>query len=309
VWHHIAMSLTQLRVGTFTRSVLLEVARGDGIFRDAGIEIEESSVTSSPAQFESLEAGEFDLVFTGPDNVLAYRFVTDNPLGRLLPVEILGAVDRGLGLGLYLGPDVASIEHVRGEVVGVDVATSGFAFVAYELLARGGLAPGDYQVRALGSTPRRAAALVAGECAATVLNAGNELGAQSHGCTAVGTVTEIGPYLGTVVAALTTDDPATIDVRQRFRDCLSETARRIVAGEREPQVIAAATSLLGLDEEQARAHHACVRSKVTGLTPDGLVDRAAMATVVELRRRFLATSDLDGVMDALDQFIAEGALA
>jgi ABC-type nitrate/sulfonate/bicarbonate transport system substrate-binding protein len=83
----------QLHVGTFTRSILIALATEDGSLTRARITLRESSVTSSPAQFESLESGEFDLVFTSPDNVLAYRFLTKNPLGRNLPVEILSAID------------------------------------------------------------------------------------------------------------------------------------------------------------------------------------------------------------------------
>ena len=134
------MRVNHLHVGTFTRSVVLEVARNDGSLAEAGLEVRESSVASSPAQFASLESREYDLAFTSPDNVLAYRFIADNPLGRHLRVQMLAALDRGLGLSLWLSPIVSSLDGVRGSTLGVDVATSGFAFVGYELLARAGVA-------------------------------------------------------------------------------------------------------------------------------------------------------------------------
>ena len=72
---------------------------------------------------------------------------------------------------------------LRGGVLAVDVPTSGFAFVAYELLARLGLRAGqDYEVSPCGTTPRRATALITGECTMTVLNAGNDLRAEAAGC-------------------------------------------------------------------------------------------------------------------------------
>lgn len=298
-----------LRVGTFTPSLLIHVARGDGVLRRAGLEVEECSVASSPAQFLSLEAGELDLALTSPDNVLAYRFLSQNPLNRNLPVEILCAIDRGLGLSLVLGPSVGSVEEVRGAVVGVDVAQSGFAFIAYELLERAGLAPGEYVVEALGSTPRRASALIAGDCAATVLNAGNELRAVGAECTVVSEVTLIGPYLGTVVAALASDDPRVDESRRRFTDALLETARDVVERRRDAQVVDAAVSLLGLDEIQARAHLERMTSRVTGLVPDGFVDRASMATLVQLRRRYVPTTELDSILDSLGDVVNRRALA
>jgi hypothetical protein len=65
----------QIHIGTFTRSLLIQIARVTGSLQRAGLEVKESLVASSPAQFKSLEAGEFDLVMTSPDNALAYRFL------------------------------------------------------------------------------------------------------------------------------------------------------------------------------------------------------------------------------------------
>ena len=303
------MSEVILRVGTFTPSVLIHVARGDGSLVRHGVEVVETAVPSSPGQFLSLESGDLDLALTSPDNVLAYRFLSHNPLGRHLPVVILGAIDRGLGLSLVLSPASGSAEDVRGGVVGVDVPGSGFAFVAYELLARAGIAPGEYSVEAIGSTPRRARALIAGDCAATVLNAGNELRALGAGCTNAGDVTRIGPYLGTVVAALASDDPLVDEARQRLIAALLETARAILDRRRDSQVVEAAMAMLDLNEAQAIWHLECMTSLPTGLVPDGLVDRPSLATVVELRRRYLATPELDDVLNSLDDLVDRRARA
>ncbi len=297
-----------LNLGTFTRPVVLDVARRDGSLAAAGLTVHETQVVSSPAQFTSLEAGEYDLVFTSPDNVIAYRFVANNPLGRILPVEIIAGVDRGLGLSLCLAPGVTSPELVRGKAVGVDVPQSGFAFVAYELLRRAGLSREDYTLSTLGSTPRRAAALAAGECAATVLNAGNELRAAGAGCTIHSSVSDIGPSLGTVVARMATDDPERRDVHRRFTDVIDATVRHIVAGAREDLVVQSARELLDLDEREARAHYRCLLDPANGFLPSGRIDRASVATLLELRRRFLPSADLDHVEEELERFIAPDIL-
>ena len=261
-----------------------------------------------PDQFRSLADGEIDLAITSPDNVLAYRFLSKNPLGRILPVEIVSAVDRGLGLSLCLAPSIKGTDDLRGQIVGVDVAQSGFAFVAFELLKRAGLNDGDYEIAALGSTPRRATALINNECAATILNAGNELRAQSAGCTIVSSVSEIGPYLGTVVAAFHTEDSEKMAARRRFADALLETSREIVAGERNPEVVEAAMSLLGLSEADARAHCECLRERTNGLVPSGRVDPASITTLLELRHTHRPSAELEGVLDRLPEFIIEQAL-
>ena len=297
---------TTLRVGYFTPSVLLHLAREWGALGDAHLDVVEVSVPSSPAQFRSLRDGELDVVLTSPDNVLAYRFLLDNPLGENLPVEILGAVDRGLGLSLWTGPTVPAVDAVREGGLGVDVAQSGFAFVAYALLGRRGLTPDDYEIKALGSTPRRVDALVEGTCAATILNAGNELVAATRGCTRIATVDELGPYIGTVVATLAGGGDGR-DATARFAAVLRETARRVLGGTVESEVREAARTVLHLDDDTARAHYACLLDPVAGYIDDGAVTRDAMATLIDLRRQFRPAPELDSIMGRLDEAIVAAA--
>jgi hypothetical protein len=302
------MRATVLHVGTFTKSLLIHLANESGVFAEAGLDVRESSVTSSPAQFSSLVAGELDIAITSPDNVIAYRFLAQNPLGQLIPVEIISAVDRGLGLSLCLAPSVKALDEVRGRVVGVDVANSGFAFVAYELLRRSGLQRRDYETEVLGSTPRRTTALIANQCAATILNAGNELRAVRANCTLVSSVAELGPYLGTVIAAVHSDSTTVLDARRRFAEVMLATSQRILAGGAQSDVVGAAMSILDLSEDDARAHYACLRDKANGLVVGGIVDRASIATLLALRQRYLPSGDLDSVLDSLPSFVVEGAL-
>jgi len=289
------MTPAQLRIGTFTPSLLIDVARSTGRLDRAGLDVTETPVPSSPAQFRSLVAGELDVVMTSPDNVLAYRFLSANPLQRNLPVEILAGVDRGLGLSLCLAPSVTDVADVRGRVVGVDVPGSGFAFVAFALLQRAGLGRDDYTVESLGSTPRRAAALAEDTCAATVLNAGNELRAIAAGCRVVSTVADVGPYLGTVMAAMSSDDPEITGPRERLAEVVIDTARGIVTGRLRGEVLEAAGRLLGLAEPQAQAHLDCLLDPTHGLITDGRVDESSINTLINLRRQHSPSPDLDVV--------------
>jgi len=287
------MTRAQLRIGTFTPSLLIDLARTTGRLDRADLEVTEVPVPSSPAQFRSLEAGEFDVVMTSPDNVLAYRFLRANPLQHNLPVEIIAGVDRGLGLSLCLAPSVTGVADVRDRVVGVDVPQSGFAFVAFALLEQAGLRPDDYTVQSLGSTPRRAAALTEGTCAATVLNAGNELRAKASGCRIVSTVADVGPYLGTVMAALAADDPTITGPRNRLAEVVIDTAQDIITGRLRGEVLEAAGRLLGLADPEARAHLECLLDRTHGLIGDGHVDDASINTLIDLRRRHSPSADLD----------------
>ena len=183
---------------------------------------------------------------------------------------MLAAIDRGMGLALYskLGAD-----ELRGAKLGVDVPTSGFAFAMYRILDDLGLPRSEYDLVALGSTPKRLTALLAGDCAATMLNAGNELLAEAAGYRALGRAPQ--PYLGTVLVALSPQDEltaalvATADADPRRRAGRGRDRRgRGRAGRARPAVPRR------------------LKSPADGLVAGGAVDPAAMATVEELRRKY-----------------------
>jgi aerobic-type carbon monoxide dehydrogenase small subunit (CoxS/CutS family) len=292
---------TLLRLGTFSPSVLLEVARVTGALGAAGIAVEEVPATSSPAQFAELLAGDLDAALTSPDNVLAYRFAAGNPLGRTSDVRVLAAVDRGLGLSLFAAPG-RSPAGLRGGTLAVDVPGSGFAFVAVELLARHALRAGaDCPVEALGATPRRADALLAGRCALTVLNAGSDLRAETAGASRLARATALGPYLGTVLAAHGPAVEPAGSALPALTGILTGTAARLAAGELHDVAKAAAMRRLRLDDSSAARYVATLTDPDEGLVPDGRVDRASLGTLVELRNRHGSGPPLD-----VDTVLADG---
>lgn len=283
--------LEPIQLGTFTPSVLLRVARRTGRLDEAGLEVVEAPVASSPAQFAALLDGSLDAVLTSPDNVLAYRYSPQNPLGRTADVRILASVDRGLGLALYSRFAAADLP---GRTFGVDVPDSGFAFAMYALAESLGLSRDDYRVVALGSTPKRLAALLAGECDATMLNAGNELHAEVAGQRALARASAVcGPYLGTVLAGLRPVDGG-------LAKALTETAAAVVSGALDALVIDEAGAALGLPSPLAARYLTRLKDPAEGLVPDGAVDLDAIRTLVDLRRRYGPALDGDPLSAALD---------
>ena len=277
---------TSLTLGSFTPSVLLRVARSTGALADAGLEVTETPVPSSPGQFSALLDGSLDAVLTSPDNVLAYRYSPTNPLGRTADARIVSAVDRGLGLALYAA---AAPAQLRGGTFGVDVPGSGFAFAMYALAESVGLGRDDYEVLALGSTPKRLQALLRGECAATMLNAGNELHAEAAGYRALAAVSRTcAPYLGTVLAVV---GDAQLEPAGRLATALARTAADVVAGRLDQPTAAEAADALGLPAPLAERYLARLKDPAEGLVPDGAVDPAAIRTVVDLRRRYRPETD------------------
>jgi ABC-type nitrate/sulfonate/bicarbonate transport system substrate-binding protein len=293
-WEEVA--LIRVDVGTFSPPVVLDLAASSGLLEAVGLEVTEHPVPSSPAQFRSLVDGDLQVALTSPDNVLAYRFSPHNPLGQLLDARMVGAVDRALGLGMYGRPGLTA-DQLRGASVGVDVPHSGFALALYALADRLGVRREEYELVALGSTPKRLGALLAGECDATMLNAGNELLAEAAGCVRLAGVTDhFAPYLGTVVAVV---GDRHLETARLLVQALTETCTEILAGSLDAEVVGSAERRLGLDEALARRYLDRLRSPEEGLLPDGRVDRESLMTLVGLRRTWLPEV-VDGreVMDA-----------
>jgi ABC-type nitrate/sulfonate/bicarbonate transport system substrate-binding protein len=291
----------RLVIGAFSPSVLLSVARRTGRLEAAGLEADEVPVSSSPGQFRSLLEGELDAAFTSPDNVLAYRFSPANPLGRLLDVRIVSAIDRGLGLALYARPGVRDAERLHGARLGVDVPTSGFALAMYAITESLGVPRGEYELVTMGATPRRLGALLARECDATMLNAGNELIAEEAGCVRLASAAEVcAPYLGTVLAVA---GDARLPQAEALAAALAATVEDIRSGRIDQVAAEEAADRLGVSPDLARRYVARMQSPDEGLLPQGRIDPAALRTLADLRRRFLpdvvdGTDVLDRPLDA-----------
>jgi ABC-type nitrate/sulfonate/bicarbonate transport system substrate-binding protein len=285
-----------LVVGTFTPSVLLGVAARTGRLEALGLDVREVAVTSSPAQFRSLLAGELDVALTSPDNVVAYRFDPGNPLGQLADVRIVATLDRGMGLGLYARPGLSPEQASSEWVFGVDVPSSGFALALFALAEQRGIPRSAVRVAALGSTPNRLRALLAGECDATMLNAGNELAAEAAGCSRLGDVTEVAaPYVGTVVCVA---GEHRLGAGRALAEALHLATQDLLAGRVDDLAAGLAAERLGLDPTLARRYVAKLKDPAHGLVRTPGSDLEGLASVVALRQRYLP-AEVDG-RDALD---------
>ena len=300
--------LTRVTVGSFTPSVVLDLAGSTGALSDAGLDVTEVPVASSPGQFRSLLEGEIDVALTSPDNVLAYRYDPSNPLGRLVDARIVSAVDRGMGLGLYGRPGLTR-DALRGARVGVDVPVSGFALALYALADFLGVGRDEYQLLTQGSTPRRLEALLAGDSDATMLNAGNELVAEAAGCPRLAGVSDVcAPYLGTVVAVVGGDR---LEVATRLADCLVRTAAAVATGELHDEAASSAARRLQLSPELAVRYVERMRDPAQGLVTDGGVDTESLRTLIDLRRRWLpsgAAASAGEAGDVLDAALRDPGL-
>lgn len=166
----------RLRVNTFGQPLAVVAARRLGYFERAGLVVEYTQTRGSVEQIRQLLAGEWDLVHTAVDNVMAYVDAEGADLFAFMVLEL------GLEQKLVLRPGLRSYAELRGQRLGVDALATGYAFVLRKMLQLNGLGEGDYELVSIGSTAERAGALVEGRVAAALLSPPHDDRALRAGC-------------------------------------------------------------------------------------------------------------------------------
>src|SRR6195256_5753279 len=131
----------------------LWAAQEKGLFAKNGIAVKLSFTPNSVEQIRNLMNGTYDLGTTAYDNVVAYQ----EGQGE---TELSTQPDLFAFMGGYSGalrfvtqPHIKTYAALKGKTLGVDAATTGFAFILYKLPALNGLGLSDYKVERLGGTP------------------------------------------------------------------------------------------------------------------------------------------------------------
>jgi ABC-type nitrate/sulfonate/bicarbonate transport system substrate-binding protein len=278
----------QLRVSVFNGAWNLPIwaAQTQGFFEAVNLDVQVLLTKSSGALMQSLYAGDVEIALAGADNFLAY----EEGLGEV-EVEkddelrlVLGG-DNGF-LKLVARAPYQKVVQLRGKSIGVDALTTGFAFVAREILRRNGVSEASVNWLPIGGTETRYAALVDQRCDATLLRLPYDLLAQAAGATILAGGEELGHYQGTVGA-----------VRKRWAEERHEQLVAFIRGYarglrwsvepiNRPAAIVELQARLSIADEVLAA--AVLEELVApgGLQIDMQVDRAGIATVIELRERY-----------------------
>jgi ABC-type nitrate/sulfonate/bicarbonate transport system substrate-binding protein len=140
--------------------------------------------------------GKFDVGIAAIDNMVAYQ----EGQGE---VKVEGEIDLVAVMGgnngfnsLMAAPGVKDVADLRGRRVAVDAATTGYAFVLYDILRRNGLNAGDYVVERAGGASRRWEALREGKQDGTLLSLPWDIIASKNGFKRLATSSDVGRFQG-----------------------------------------------------------------------------------------------------------------
>lgn len=284
------------------------IGQQQGFFAAEGIDVELLYTPNSTALVDGLIEGTHDIAFAAADNFIACRERgTAHPASAEL--FMLAGGDAGF-LSLFAAPDISEITQLRGRTLAVDALTTGFAFVARELLANRGIGPDEVSFEKAGGTDQRYRALIAGKHAATLLRTPYDILAAAQGFQRLAVGSELGEYQGTVAAARRTWAETHRGLVVRFLRayhrslawCFDESNRTNVEA-----VLCAHVE--GLEARTAAAAAAQLLAPTAGLTPGMRLNTDGLATVMRLRRKFAEQPhNVTSLADYIDDSFLDAAL-
>ncbi len=265
----------------------LFAARDLGFFTREGIEIALQETTGSMAQMTDFAKGNFDIAMTGFDNIVAYvEGQGEAPIGAQTEFFAFLGSDNSF-LSLAARPDIPSEDSLRGRTVSVDAATTGYAFVLYDLLARTGLEHGDYSIVKAGGMAQRFDALCRGEHSATMLSTPYDLMAKKAGLKIL-TRVEF-PYQGNVAAARRTWARANEgSVIAYIRAYVSALRWLRDPANRERACDILLRNVPAMTPEMASASYRAMLGASGGFSIDGSLNGDGVKKVLRLRSRYAA---------------------
>ena len=140
-----------LKISTFGRSAAHEGAVRKGLYAAENLEVEQNVTQSSKAQMGQLLDGTWHLVHTNADNVVWWD--EDNGADFV----IVMATPSTPGQSFLVRPEIQSYADLRGKVLAVDAAESGYVTPLRVLLHQAGLTTEgtDFTLLEVGATQQR----------------------------------------------------------------------------------------------------------------------------------------------------------
>lgn len=172
----------------------LYVADAKKLYEREGIKVATTLTGSSARQLAELNKGGFDIGFQQSDHIV--RGVEQGA-----ELVIVMAQAHAPELSLVVTPDIGSFQDLKGKVVAVDGARSGYALLLRKLLADKGLMTADYTLTEFGGSQERFDALASRKASASFLNPPFDRRLFEMGNRSLGSTSEYFPtYPGSIAA-------------------------------------------------------------------------------------------------------------
>jgi ABC-type nitrate/sulfonate/bicarbonate transport system substrate-binding protein len=280
----------QITLNSFKSSSLwpIWVAQRQGMFEKLGLTIKNAYTANSVSQMVGLIKGDFEMITTALDNVVAYDLGDGSPTAPK-DADLIAFMGGNNGaLSLIGRPEIKSVKDLKGHDLAVDAISTGFSFVLQDILARNGLTANDYKLVAFGNTGARWQALQNKQAVAGLLTPPISQAAMAQGYVNLAEVADVlGGYQGGVAASrrdwAKSNPEAVIAFIRGYRQGLDWLR---VPANKQAALGALIAEIPETTPALAEESYALLVANPRGLDPGGMLDLAGVKRVLELRRQY-----------------------
>jgi len=259
-------------------------AETKGFFAKRDLAIDIKIAPNSGEMRNGLAEGRYQIVHGAIDNAIAMAE------DAKADIAVVSGGDNGWNQ-LIVQPDVGSVADLRGKTVIVDSPSTAYAVQLYALLAHHGLQKGDYTVKQVGATFRRAEAITQDKTlSASMLNPPFSIRAEKAGLKNMGSaVKTIGPYQATGGFVMRAWAKANEDTLVKYLQAYVEGVRWALDPKNKTEAIGLLAERLKLPEDVAAQSYAIATDAVEGYDKDAQIDLEGFRNVLKLRATHLGT--------------------
>ena len=264
------------------------VAQERGFFEKAGVAVNLTTTPNSAFQIEALIDGKFHIAGTAFDNIVAYQEGQGAVALKRAPdlFALMGATQ--IELAFVVAPEIADYRDLKGKTLALDAVSTGFAFILYEMLRRGGLGPQDYKLVPVGATPQRWESVKNGTHAGTLTIEPFTSIAQAQGFKVLDSSTSLFDCYqgGAFVASRKWAADHASAIEGYIKGYLAGLEWTLAAGNRDEATKTLLRKMPEIKPELAQAVMNGVLSPKSGLTPNAEILMDGVRTLLELRSRY-----------------------
>lgn len=273
-----APATVRIKVFPGAQNLALFNAQQQGFFAREQLTVQLQFTQNSVELRDGLAAGAFDIGHAAVDNAVAMRETAG------ADVVIVCGGDNSMN-ELFVQPDIATVEQLRGRTLIVDAPNTAYALQAKKIMKDRGLDAGDYTVKQVGGTFQRVKAMQSDRTnSASTLNPPFSLQARESGLRSLGRVADLlGPYQASGAFAMRPWAEAHGDVLARYLTALVRALRWSVAPENREASIAVLAQRLEVPRPLAEQTYAVLVDPRYGLARDAAFDEAGFANLLAIR--------------------------
>jgi len=261
------------------RPLALTVAHDQGLLSKYAIDVQTLVAANSEELRSALAEGKIDLAHAAVDNAVAMIEKSGADV-----IVVMGG--EGSSNELFVQPGIRSIGDLQGHTVIVDSPGTAYAIQLKKILLLHGLqADRDYQVKPIGATPARLAAMREHkEYAASILGPPTSLVAKQQGFPSLGATQQIlGPYQGAGAFVRKAWANQNGVLLARYIAAFIEAQRWILDPTNKAQVVALLAREYKLSNDLAGEAYTSWIVAPGGFEPDAAIDLEGFRNVLQLR--------------------------